>query len=173
MAERCGFCVKAARLLPIASKPITVKNHISPTIQSDSSRMSTKTASIAEVYHLLRQIDKSKATNSIDFPSWISKNNAESLCIPLAHIINAALAEDTFPTLWKYAEICPQPKNLHLRGIANTAPYLFYGTVASCWNILSLKLCEIHQSSLISMPILREEAVLMRSSTLSLTLYSP
>ena len=81
-----------------------------PTIQSDSSRMSTTTASIAEVYHLLRRIDTSKATNSNDFPSWISKNNAESLCIPLAHIINAALAEDTFPTLWKSAEICPLPK---------------------------------------------------------------
>jgi hypothetical protein len=58
----------------------------------------------------LKQINTRKATHLNDFPSWISKSNAEDICIPLTDIINTIMKTATFPRLWKTADICPLKK---------------------------------------------------------------
>ena len=55
-------------------------------------------------------INTQKASNSEDFPSWISKNNAHLLSQPITHIVNHVLTTGEFPHLWKKAEISPLNK---------------------------------------------------------------
>lgn len=59
----------------------------------------------AETYTLLHSTDTENANHSHDISSWISKKNAEFLCRPLAHTINAELEHETFQVLWKKTEI--------------------------------------------------------------------
>ena len=63
-----------------------------------------------EVYHYLTNIDTKKSTISDDYPSWITKHNADILSEPVADIINSILSESIFPSLWKRAEVIPVPK---------------------------------------------------------------
>ena len=63
-----------------------------------------------EVYNQLMNINTQKASNSEDFPSWISKNNAHLLSQPITHIVNHVLTTGEFPHLWKKAEISPLNK---------------------------------------------------------------
>ena len=66
--------------------------------------------SIGEIKLMLEQIDTSKSCNSKDFPSWLSVEGREDLCIPLHHIINTMLTTGEYPDLWKEAEVRPLPK---------------------------------------------------------------
>lgn len=59
------------------------------------------------VAKLLDNINTRKATHSMDFPSWISKNNSYLLSAPVTDIINSILASGTFPAVWKQAEVTP------------------------------------------------------------------
>jgi hypothetical protein len=65
---------------------------------------------IGEVKARLRKINTQKATHSSDYPSWITKENAEDLAIPLTNIIHAVLLTGKFPSKWKAAEIVPLNK---------------------------------------------------------------
>lgn len=60
-----------------------------------------------DVYYLLSNIKCHKATNSEDYPSWISKNNAHIIGEPLTDIINSMLKSGSFPACWKKAEVVP------------------------------------------------------------------
>ena len=62
------------------------------------------------VFNLLSKINTRKATHSMDFPSWLSRNNAHILCKPMTDIINAIITSGTFPAIWKTAEISPIQK---------------------------------------------------------------
>jgi hypothetical protein len=62
------------------------------------------------VHQLLHSIDTTKATHSSDFPAWVSKNNADIICVPMTNIINCMLKTRRFPALWKLAEVIPLPK---------------------------------------------------------------
>ena len=53
-----------------------------------------------EAYHYLINIDTKKSTISEDYPSWITKHNADILSEPVADIINSMLSESIFPSLW-------------------------------------------------------------------------
>ena len=67
--------------------------------------------SLGEVKSLMRKLDKSKATSNEDFPTWISKEGIEDLVTPLHNIINCALDTNSFPDIWKKAQVVPIPKN--------------------------------------------------------------
>ena len=67
--------------------------------------------SIGEVKLLMRKLDISKATSNEDFPTWISKEGIEDIVIPLHNIINCALDTNSFPDIWKKAQVVPIPKN--------------------------------------------------------------
>ena len=58
----------------------------------------------------MRKLDISKATNCEDFPAWVSKEACEDLCLPLTDIINCILQTNSYPKLWKKAEIRPLKK---------------------------------------------------------------
>ena len=66
-----------------------------------------QTVSIGHVKRLLYRIDTTKSNNSEDFPSWISEAAAENLSIPVTNIINTMLDSNTYPSVWKKAEIRP------------------------------------------------------------------
>ena len=66
--------------------------------------------SIGEIKLMLKQIDTSKSCNSNDFPSLLSVDGREDLCILLHHIINAMLNTGEYPDLWTEAEVQPLPK---------------------------------------------------------------
>ena len=66
--------------------------------------------SIGEVKYMLSRLDPTKATSSDDFPTWVSKEGREDLCIPIHDIINTMLADGEYPDLWKQAQIVPIPK---------------------------------------------------------------
>ena len=63
-----------------------------------------------EVKWALQNINTCKATHSRDFPSWISRNNADDICIPMTDIINSVLKPIYFPIKRKQAEIKPLEK---------------------------------------------------------------
>ena len=48
--------------------------------------------SIGEVKRLIRKLDTTKSTSSEDFPTWLSKECCEDLCIPIHDIINCMLS---------------------------------------------------------------------------------
>jgi hypothetical protein len=66
--------------------------------------------SIGKVKRQLRQLKTNKATHSSDFPTWVSRDNAEDICVPLADIINTSFKSATYPQLWKNTEIKPLAK---------------------------------------------------------------
>lgn len=66
--------------------------------------------SLGEIKLMLSKIDCSKACTSKDFPSWVSKECREDLCIPIQHIVNTMPSTGEFPNLWKQAEVTPLPK---------------------------------------------------------------
>ena len=66
--------------------------------------------SIGEVKQLIKKLDKTKTTSSEDYPTWLSVECVEDICIPVHHIINCMLTTAEYPDLWKRAQISPIPK---------------------------------------------------------------
>lgn len=66
--------------------------------------------SIGEIKFMLKQLDTSKATNTEDFPIWISKCGSEDICVPFQDIINTMFKTCEFPNIWKRAQIKPIAK---------------------------------------------------------------
>ena len=88
-------------------------NHQSATIEFPSiPRPTTDIPQVTalEVYHHLSSINTQKASNTEDYPSWISRNNAHLLSDPIADIINCILRDGCFPSMWKKAEVVPLNK---------------------------------------------------------------
>lgn len=79
-------------------------------IKGDPNPIPLQPVSIGEIKMLLKDLDCNKATNYKDFPTWISKEGREDICIPVHDIINCMLANKEFPKYWKFAEIRPIPK---------------------------------------------------------------
>jgi hypothetical protein len=66
--------------------------------------------SLGEIKLYLARLDPTKATSSEDFPTWISRDGKDDICIPLQDIINCMLSTCQFPNKWKRAQITPVPK---------------------------------------------------------------
>lgn len=66
--------------------------------------------SVGHVKQKMKKLNAKKATNSNDFPTWISVQGAEDLCIPLHDILCCMLASRQFPRKWKQAEVVPLEK---------------------------------------------------------------
>ena len=66
--------------------------------------------SYGEVRQLLKRINTRKSTHSDDLPTWLSKECADDLCVPVTHIINKMLESQQYPDLWKHAEVKPLQK---------------------------------------------------------------
>ena len=69
-----------------------------------------RTVHIGEVKQQLKKVNAKKSTSSEDFPSWISRDFHEELCVPLTDIINTMLRERHYPVMWKRAEVIPLKK---------------------------------------------------------------
>ena len=85
--------------------------------------------SIGEVKRLIRKLDTTKSTSSEDFPTWLSKECCEDICIPIHDIINCMLSTGRYPTLWKRAQVAPQPK------IKNPSEYKHYRPISLLFHL--------------------------------------
>ena len=91
------------------------ETHPSPTIPNTSA--GPRALSIGEVKMMLGKLDPTKATSSDDFPTWISQELKEDMCIPVHDIVNSILKTGHYPQFWKIAQIrplnkVPSPKQL-------------------------------------------------------------
>ena len=66
--------------------------------------------SIGQVKSMLKNVNPNKSPNCEDWPAWITKAACEDLCIPVTDIYNCMLATNTYPNVWKTAEIRPLKK---------------------------------------------------------------
>ena len=66
--------------------------------------------SIGEVKLLMSKLDPSKSTSSEDYPTWVSKDCIEDICIPLHSILNTMLSSGEYPNMWKMSQITPIQK---------------------------------------------------------------
>ena len=63
-----------------------------------------------DMRRLINQLDTSKATSQEDFPTWLSKDGKEDICVPIQDIINSTLTTGQYLYHWKQAQITPIPK---------------------------------------------------------------
>ena len=75
-----------------------------PILESD---MHLEPLSLGETKHLMNKLDVGKSTSSEDFPTWVSLEGIEDVCLPLNNIINSMLSTSEFPSKWKRAQIRP------------------------------------------------------------------
>ena len=60
-----------------------------------------------EVLNTISKLNPSKACGPNSIPCNILKTHSISLVKPLTEVINMSLFQGSFPTLLKYAEVCP------------------------------------------------------------------
>ena len=63
--------------------------------------------SLGEIKHLINTLDTSKATSQEDFPTWLSKEGKEDICMPFHDIINCMLVSGKFPDFYKGLKYLP------------------------------------------------------------------
>ena len=68
--------------------------------------------SLGEIKHLINTLDTSKATSQEDFPTWLSKEGKEDICVPFQDIINCMLVSGKFPDFYKGLKYLPYLKYL-------------------------------------------------------------
>ena len=83
-----------------------------------------------------------KATHSIDFPSWLTRNNANILCKHVNDIImNAIITSGTFLAIWKTTEVSPIPKVKNPSQCKDCVQYLFCTISVRLQRKLSYTIC--------------------------------
>ena len=82
-----------------------------------------------QIYNLLRKINTKKSTHSLDFPSWVSRNNADILAKPVTNILMSILNTGIFPKIWKQAEVKPLAK------VANPKLFKDYRPIALLFHL--------------------------------------
>ena len=60
-----------------------------------------------EVFHLLKAINRGKASGPDEIPNWALKEYAEILAQPVCAVLNSSYAEQQLPKSWKLANIVP------------------------------------------------------------------
>jgi hypothetical protein len=75
-----------------------------------------------KVKKCLEKLDTKKAMGPDEIPNIFLKKTASSIMYPLSLIFNSAIAEGTFPEMWKFALISPIHKKGPKENIANYRP---------------------------------------------------
>ena len=63
-----------------------------------------------QVFQKLKKLKNTKSTLEIDIENKLKNKVAVELTVPLMHIINACLQQQTWPALWKHEKVTPTPK---------------------------------------------------------------
>ena len=92
------------------------------TIELDEADIVPTEISIGEIKRMLRRMKTNKASHCSDYPSWITKEAAEDLCVPVHDIISCMLRNSTYPTLWKAYSLKPIPKTANPSAFNNYRP---------------------------------------------------
>ena len=102
-------------------------NYVNALDDSNISDSNMLTVSEYEVYRCLKSLDSSKSTGPDNITSWVLKENAEVLALPVCKIFNSSYEEQRLPSSWKMSNVVPIPKttpiefvNKHLRPISLT-----------------------------------------------------
>ena len=96
--------------------------------ETTMSSKSIHSVTIGEVKKRLKRIDCSKATHSLDFPSFISRDFADDMAVPITHIINSVFEQQHYPTMYKQSEVIPLPK------IPSPSTYKDYRPISLLWH---------------------------------------
>ena len=75
-----------------------------------------------EVLCMILKLNSSKACGPNSIPGNILKNHSASLLEPLKQVINMSFFQGSFPTLLKWAEVCPIYKNNDINKCENYRP---------------------------------------------------
>ena len=89
---------------------VSIGGDLDITIPEIPASSAVTTVNVWDIMHVLRKINTFKSTQSEDYPSWVSKDNAEFIAESVTDIINSILRTGTYPRIWKKAEIAPLPK---------------------------------------------------------------
>ena len=83
---------------------------VSVTSPSNNNATPLQQLSVGKIKLLIKKLDTTKSTNSSDYPTWVSKDCSEDICIPLQDILNSMLQSGVYPNKWKMSQITPLPK---------------------------------------------------------------
>ena len=97
------------------------------TVPNNDSISNVLTVSELDVWNCLNSLNPWKSGGPDNIPSWVFKEYAMILSLPVMKIINNSYTENKLPPIWKQANIIPVPKltpahdiNQHLRPISLT-----------------------------------------------------
>ena len=97
------------------------------TVPNNDSISNVLTVSELDVWNCLNSLNPWKSDGPDNIPSWVFKEYAMILSLPVMKIINSSYTENKLPPIWKQANIIPVPKvtpahdiNQHLRPISLT-----------------------------------------------------
>ena len=97
------------------------------TVPNNDSISNVLTVSELDVWNCLNSLNPCKSGGPDNIPSWVFKEYAMILSLPVMKIINSSYTENKLPPIWKQANIIPVPKvtpahdiNQHLRPISLT-----------------------------------------------------
>ena len=97
------------------------------TVPNNDSISNVLTVSELDVWNCLNSLNPWKSGGPDNIPSWVFKEYAMILSLPVMKIINSSYTENKLPPIWKKANIIPVPKvtpahdiNQHLRPISLT-----------------------------------------------------
>ena len=100
------------------------------TVPNNDSISNVLTVSELDVWNCLNSLNPWKSGGPDNIPSWVFKESAMILSLPVMKIINSSYTENKLPPIWKKANIIPVPKvtpahdiNQHLRPISLTPLY--------------------------------------------------
>lgn len=103
----------------VFSMPSSNDNDDLITAEQNSQIINIGKISITEIQDAIKKL-KNKMTAGIDLiPSFIVKDCASVLCIPMFILFNLSLKTCEFPNTWKIARVCPVFKNGDLSLISN------------------------------------------------------
>ena len=102
------------------------------TVPNNDSISNVLTVSELDVWNCLNSLNPWKSGGPDNIPSWVFKEYAMILSLPVMKIINSSYTENKLPPIWKKANIIPVPKvtpahdiNQHLRPISLTPLHTF------------------------------------------------
>ena len=121
-----AFLAPMASFQPLTSEAVTFKGSALP-ISPDS--VTTEYSVFSQLAHL----KTSKAPGPDGLPSWLLKENADTLAKPVSDIINASYSENRLPLSWKKADVAPIAKQRPVLDVCKHLRPISLTPILCCW----------------------------------------
>ena len=91
----------------IGAIPKRVKSYLEMGVFVEEEERWPEAAPATEVFSLLNNLNKSKATGLDKIAAWLIRECADLICIPICDIVNQPISLGIFPDDWKCARATP------------------------------------------------------------------